>query len=80
MTQRYIFSRRFSPLVYGRVYSLQVLEREKRRNLNGSQHKTSTPIDDAPGWNEGLASASEAHVKVFIGRVSRWQVILNVYP
>ena len=43
---------------------LQTLEREKRRNLNGNQHKTSTPIDDAPGWNEDLATASEAHVKV----------------
>jgi len=41
----------------------EVLEREKRRNLTGNQHKTSTPIDDAPGWNEDLATASEAHVK-----------------
>ncbi|KIJ66892.1 hypothetical protein HYDPIDRAFT_26307 [Hydnomerulius pinastri MD-312] len=41
----------------------QLLEREKRRNLSGGQHRTSTPIDNAPGWNEHLASTSEAHVK-----------------
>ncbi|KAG6334140.1 hypothetical protein ID866_4947 [Astraeus odoratus] len=42
----------------------ELLEREKRRNLSGAQHKTSSTIEDAPGWNEYLASASEAHVKV----------------
>ncbi|KAI0635571.1 hypothetical protein C8Q77DRAFT_1071588 [Trametes polyzona] len=42
----------------------EVLEQEKRRNLNKEQHKTSTPLPDhAPGWNENLASASEAAVK-----------------
>ncbi|KAF5359116.1 hypothetical protein D9756_003485 [Leucocoprinus leucothites] len=42
----------------------EVLEREKHRNLSQSQHKTSTPHgSDAPGWNEYLASASEANVK-----------------
>ncbi|KAL9714028.1 hypothetical protein Ac2012v2_002335 [Leucoagaricus gongylophorus] len=42
----------------------EVLEREKHRNLTQSQHKTSTPHKkDAPGWNEYLASASEANVK-----------------
>jgi len=41
----------------------ELLEREKRRNLAGSQHKTSTPHTHAPGWNEYLASASEANVK-----------------
>ncbi|KAI0750086.1 hypothetical protein C8Q80DRAFT_1100636 [Daedaleopsis nitida] len=40
-----------------------VLEQEKRRNLSKQQHKTSTPIPEAPGWNEHLASASEAAVK-----------------
>ncbi|KAH7928091.1 hypothetical protein BV22DRAFT_1149240 [Leucogyrophana mollusca] len=40
-----------------------VLDREKRRNLSGVQHKTSSPHEDAPGWNESLASTSEAHVK-----------------
>jgi hypothetical protein len=46
----------------------QTLEREKHRNLKGEQHKTSntTPHDHAPGWNEPLASASEASVKVYI--------------
>lgn len=48
-----------------RTYPLQLLEREKHRNLTQSQHKTSTPHKkDAPGWNEYLASASEANVKV----------------
>ncbi|RPD59680.1 hypothetical protein L226DRAFT_490389 [Lentinus tigrinus ALCF2SS1-7] len=42
----------------------EVLETEKRRNLAKEQHKTSTPIpEEAPGWNEALASASEAAVK-----------------
>ncbi|KAF8150012.1 hypothetical protein B0H34DRAFT_732107 [Crassisporium funariophilum] len=41
----------------------ETLEREKNRNLSGSQHKTSTPHEHAPGWNEALASASEASVK-----------------
>jgi len=40
-----------------------VLETEKRRNLSKQQHKTSTPHEYAPGWNEHLASASEASVK-----------------
>lgn len=44
---------------------LQVLESEKRKNLTSTQSKTSTPHPKhAPGWNESLASASEAHVKV----------------
>lgn len=42
----------------------QILELEKNRNLRGVQHKTSTPHSHAPGWNETLASASEASVKV----------------
>ncbi|TBU21479.1 hypothetical protein BD311DRAFT_706953 [Dichomitus squalens] len=41
----------------------EVLEREKQRNLSKQQHKTSTPIPNAPGWNEHLASASEASIK-----------------
>jgi len=41
----------------------EVLEREKGRNLAGTQYKTSTPHKHAPGWNEHLASASEASVK-----------------
>ncbi|KAJ6513184.1 hypothetical protein C8R45DRAFT_962723 [Mycena sanguinolenta] len=40
-----------------------VLETEKVRNLTGTQYKTSTPHKHAPGWNEHLASASEASVK-----------------
>lgn len=42
----------------------QILELEKNRNLRGIQHKTSTPHAHAPGWNEHLASASEASIKV----------------
>ncbi|KAJ6494893.1 hypothetical protein C8R47DRAFT_1069836 [Mycena vitilis] len=41
----------------------ETLETEKARNLSGTQYKTSTPHKHAPGWNEHLASASEASVK-----------------
>ncbi|KAF8811696.1 hypothetical protein BYT27DRAFT_7183734 [Phlegmacium glaucopus] len=41
----------------------ETLELEKNRNLKGVQHKTSTPHAHAPGWNEPLASVSEASVK-----------------
>jgi len=40
----------------------EVLEREKQRTLSGEHHKT-PHIKGAPGWNELLASASEAYVK-----------------
>ncbi|KAK1215210.1 hypothetical protein PQX77_022198 [Marasmius sp. AFHP31] len=40
------------------------LETEKQRNLNRTQDQTSTPHKKhAPGWNEHLASDSEASVK-----------------
>lgn len=42
----------------------EVLELEKQRNLAGKQHATSTPIPEAPGWNEQLATSSEAHIRV----------------
>jgi hypothetical protein len=38
----------------------QTLEREKHRNLSGTQKHR---YDNAPGWNEHLASESEATVK-----------------
>ncbi|THH31724.1 hypothetical protein EUX98_g2474 [Antrodiella citrinella] len=41
----------------------EVLEQEKQRNLRKEQHKTSAPIRNAPGWNQHLASASEANIK-----------------
>ncbi|KAJ7677700.1 hypothetical protein DFH06DRAFT_1166955 [Mycena polygramma] len=45
----------------------ETLEQEKQRSLagRGTQHKNSdkTPHAHAPGWNEPLASASEAAVK-----------------
>ncbi|EKM78852.1 hypothetical protein AGABI1DRAFT_85744 [Agaricus bisporus var. burnettii JB137-S8] len=42
----------------------ELLDLEKHRNLTNSQHKTSTPHQkEAPGWNEYLASQSEANVK-----------------
>ncbi|KAI9461652.1 hypothetical protein BJY52DRAFT_190895 [Lactarius psammicola] len=41
----------------------EVLEREKRRNLARHSYQTSSPIDHSPGWNENLATASEANVK-----------------
>lgn len=46
------------------LVSAQVLGREKQKNLDGNQHKSgSTPHDNAPGWNELLASQSEAAIK-----------------
>lgn len=48
------------------VYLSQVLEAEKHRNLAHNIHdKTHSPHDYAPGWNEVLASVSEAAVKVW---------------
>lgn len=41
-----------------------IIELEKKRNLSNEQGKTSTPHEFAPGWNEDLASVSEAYVKV----------------
>ncbi|KAI0250220.1 hypothetical protein BJV78DRAFT_1220535 [Lactifluus subvellereus] len=41
----------------------EVLEREKRRNLARQPYQTSSPLDHSPGWNERLASTSEAYVK-----------------
>jgi len=40
------------------------LEKEKRRNLEGKHHHSSSMhAEHAPGWNEYLASESEAVVK-----------------
>ncbi|QRV89980.1 hypothetical protein RhiJN_17998 [Ceratobasidium sp. AG-Ba] len=38
----------------------EVMEREKQKNLQGKQTSTQK---HAPGWNEQLASHSEAHIK-----------------
>jgi hypothetical protein len=43
--------------------SFKVLEREKQKNLSKDQWNTSSLYQHAPGWNEYLASESEAHVK-----------------
>lgn len=61
MIQRYVS---LSSLAYRLVNDKQLLELEKNRNLRHVQHKTSTPHAHAPGWNEHLASVSEASVKV----------------
>ncbi|KAG0700296.1 hypothetical protein DFH29DRAFT_642237 [Suillus ampliporus] len=61
VSSRYGSTRRYTSTMHDN--DAETLEREKRKNLSGTQHKTSTPIDDAPGWNEDLASTSEAHVK-----------------
>jgi hypothetical protein len=55
----------------------QVLEREKHKNLSGTQGKS--VIDNAPGWNDLLASASEAVVKVRVNLTanSHARLILN---
>jgi hypothetical protein len=42
----------------------KILEREKLKNL---AHQTASVLTSAPGWNEKLASASEAAVKVRTG-------------
>jgi len=41
----------------------EILELEKQRNLSNIQHRTSTPHAYSPGWNEHLASVSEAVIK-----------------
>ncbi|PIL35299.1 hypothetical protein GSI_02024 [Ganoderma sinense ZZ0214-1] len=41
----------------------ELLERERQRNLSKEQPETSTPVSGAPGWNEALATSSEAAVK-----------------
>jgi len=57
------------PNLANRAYSTmhendpEVLEREKRRNLTRQPYQTSSPLDHSPGWNERLASTSEANVK-----------------
>lgn len=42
----------------------ELLEREKNKNLKGEQYESSSPHKHAPGWNEYLASTSEAYTKV----------------
>ncbi|THH17863.1 hypothetical protein EW146_g3028 [Bondarzewia mesenterica] len=42
----------------------EILEREKWRNLSKEPYQTSAPVDNAPGWNELLATNSEVFVKV----------------
>ncbi|KIP08224.1 hypothetical protein PHLGIDRAFT_104622 [Phlebiopsis gigantea 11061_1 CR5-6] len=54
-------SQRYSSTVHDN--DPEVLEIEKQRNMDKVQHKTSTTIRNAPGWNEYLASSSEAAVK-----------------
>ncbi|TFY66803.1 hypothetical protein EVG20_g4280 [Dentipellis fragilis] len=41
----------------------EILEREKRRSLSGHPYQQSAPNEDAPGWNESLATDAEADVK-----------------
>ncbi|KAL4066913.1 hypothetical protein J3A83DRAFT_4260547 [Scleroderma citrinum] len=52
--------RKYSSSVHGN--DAELLEREKHRNLSGRQ-QTSSSIENAPGWNECLATTSEANVK-----------------
>jgi hypothetical protein len=62
MTQRYVVAR--CNIIYANdVIPMKVLEREKRRTLSG-EHRKTPHIEGAPGWNEHLASSSEAFVKV----------------
>ncbi|KAJ7578139.1 hypothetical protein C8J56DRAFT_356869 [Mycena floridula] len=41
----------------------EVLQREKERNLSSKSQNKTSPHEHAPGWNEHLASDSEASVK-----------------
>lgn len=41
----------------------ELLEAEKQKNLKGLQNDTSAPHKHAPGWNEYLATTSEAYTK-----------------
>lgn len=58
----------------------QVLEREKHRNLSG-KHRSENPAlhEHAPGWNENLASASEATVKVYFNHLASTPVCSLVW-
>jgi hypothetical protein len=57
---------RLCPLLSSQAHAhaTQTLEREKQKNLKGEQDDKSAPMDKAPGWNQHLASRSEAEVKV----------------
>jgi hypothetical protein len=61
----------FVNLVATNAQSFKVLEREKQKNLSEDQWNTSSLYQHAPGWNEYLASESEAHVKgrTFVFRI-----------
>ncbi|KAI0342752.1 hypothetical protein BDW22DRAFT_149138 [Trametopsis cervina] len=61
VTRSTVLVNHYSSSVHGN--DPEVIETEKQRNLRGEQHKTSTPIKNAPGWNQYLASQSEAAVK-----------------
>ncbi|OCF35410.1 hypothetical protein I316_02960 [Kwoniella heveanensis BCC8398] len=41
----------------------EVLDKEKAKNLQGKQDDSAPHKEHAPGWNENLASDSEANVK-----------------
>ncbi|KAJ7475906.1 hypothetical protein FB451DRAFT_1245205 [Mycena latifolia] len=55
--------RAFVPTATRHTSTMHDNDPEVSRNLAGTQYKTSTPHKHAPGWNEHLASASEASVK-----------------
>ncbi|KAF7298569.1 hypothetical protein MIND_00803600 [Mycena indigotica] len=61
VTAAWLTTARLSSTVHGN--DAETLETEKSRNLKNIQHKTSTPHKHAPGWNEYLATSSEASVK-----------------
>ncbi|KAI0766781.1 hypothetical protein BC629DRAFT_1292894 [Irpex lacteus] len=61
ITRSAVIGKRYSSTVHEN--DPETIEIEKQRNLRKEQHKTSTPIKNAPGWNNYLASASEAAIK-----------------
>ncbi|OCF71974.1 hypothetical protein I204_07237 [Kwoniella mangroviensis CBS 8886] len=56
-----VWSRGYAASVHGN--DPKIIEEEKQRNLKGQQDSSSPHKNHAPGWNEHLASNSEAAVK-----------------
>ncbi|WWC69582.1 uncharacterized protein I206_103525 [Kwoniella pini CBS 10737] len=56
-----VWSRGYAASVHGN--DPNIIEEEKQRNLKGNQDSSAPHKDHAPGWNEHLASHSEAAVK-----------------
>ncbi|WWC85395.1 uncharacterized protein L201_000258 [Kwoniella dendrophila CBS 6074] len=56
-----VWSKGYASSVHGN--DPKIIEEEKQRNLSGNQDSSAPHKEHAPGWNEHLASDSEAAVK-----------------